>query len=374
MKVAIVHDYLNQYGGAEKVVEALHEIFPDAPIYTSIFQPKNLPAGFSTFDVRPSFMQHLPFIKRHFKKYLLCFPSAIESFDLSGFDLVLSSSSAFAKGVRVPENVCHICYCYSPMRFVWDSEAYLSRENINPFFKLILPWVLARLKRWDINTVKRVHYFIGISDHIRNRIKLVYHRNADVIFPPVEISSFYISDVHEDYFLVLSRLNAYKRVDLVIEAFNQLGLPLIIIGAGPYMDTLKKMANSNIRFLGKVSQDEVAHYLSKSRGLIFSGLEDFGIAPVEAMASGKPIIAYAGGGALETVVDGTTGLFFKEQTPESLIEAIEKFTTMEFDPKIIRRHAEKFDKEIFKSKISAYVSEKFTEFKEMRSTRVSTQC
>jgi len=373
MKVAIVHDYLNQYGGAEKVIETLHEIYPNAPIYTSIFQPKNLPTAFSTFDVRPSFMQNLPFIGRHFKKYLLFFPSAIESFDLSGYDIVLSSSSAFAKGARVPDNVCHICYCYSPMRFVWDTESYLSRDNINPLYSLILPWTLARLKRWDVKTMKRVDYFVGISDHIRKRIQSVYHRDADVIYPPVDLTSFYISEKHEDYFLALSRLNAYKSIDLVIEAFNRLSLPLVIIGTGPYLETLKNSSKSNVRFLGRVSQEEVASYLSKCRGFIFPGIEDFGIAPVEAMASGRPVIAYAGGGALETVVEGISGLFFKEQTTDSLVEAIEKFTAIEFDSKIIRRHTEQFDKEIFKIKISAYVSEKISEFKEKHSTQVSNQ-
>ncbi len=363
MKIAIVHDFLNQYGGAEKVVETLHEIYPDAPIFTTIFQAKKLPPMFSTFDIRTSFMQNLPFLNRHFKKYLLLFPHAVERLNLEEFDLVISSSSAFAKGVITSKKTCHICYCYSPMRFVWDAEYYFSQENMNPFYRLFLPWTLSRLKRWDIITAKRVDYFIGISAHIRQRIKSAYDRDADVIYPPVDLSSFYISNEYGDYFLVLSRLNAYKRIDLVVEAFNRLSLPLIIIGTGPYEKILKNNAKKNIKFLGRISQNEVSRYLSRCRGLIFPGIEDFGIAPVEAMASGRPVIAYAEGGSLETVLDGITGLFFKEQTPESLIETINTFEEMEFNPQKIRQHAEQFDKEIFKKKIYDYVSEKVSMFR-----------
>lgn len=362
MKIAIVHDYLNQYGGAEKVVEVLHEVFPDAPIFTSIFLPERLPPLFSTLDARPSFIQRFPFLGRHFKKYLLFYPYAIESLDLRGFDLILSSSSAFAKGARAPKGACHICYCYTPMRFVWDKDSYISREEINPFYRLLLPFVLSHLKKWDIKTNERVHYFVGISQHIRNKIKLIYHRDADVIYPPVDLSGFYVSQRQDDYFLIISRLNAYKRIDLVIDAFNLLSLPLLIIGTGPHEEVLKRRSKGNITFLGMVSQEELASYLSRCRGLIFPGEEDFGIAPVEAMASGRPVIAYSKGGARETLLDGVTGLFFNEQTVDSLIEAVNRFNNMEFYTDKIRHHAEQFDKEIFRQKIRNYINEKYDIF------------
>ncbi len=363
MKVAIVHDYLNQYGGGEKVVEVLHELYPDAPIFTSIFLPERLPSVFSTFDIRPSFMQKLPFMERHFKKYLLLYPLAIERFDLTGFDLILSSSSAFAKAARAPKGACHICYCYSPMRFAWDLESYINKEQINFFYKLTLPSAVSLLRKWDIKTLDRVDHFIGISQHITKKIKMIYQRDADLIYPPVDFSQFFISSTQENYFLIISRLNAYKRIDIAIDAFNQLSLPLWIIGEGPHGDVLKKRANKNIRFLGEVSQEDLAHYLNRSRAFVFPGEEDFGIAPVEAMASGRPVIAYGRGGALETVLNGVTGIFFKDQTAQSLIEAVHRFMDIEFDSRKIREHVLQFDKGIFKKKVMNYVSEKFELFK-----------
>lgn len=362
MKVAIVHDYLNQYGGAEKVVEVLHGLYPDAPIFTSIFLPQRLPPLFSTLDIRPSFMQKLPFLDRHFKKYLLLYPSAIESFDLSGFDLILSSSSAFAKGARRPQGACHICYCYSPMRFAWDLNGYIQREEISPFYKLILPWAVSRLRRWDIGTLDRVNHFIGISHHIRRKIKENYQRDAEVIYPPVDISQFFISTTHDDYFLIVSRLNAYKRIDVAIDAFNRLSLPLLIAGTGPHEGVLKKMARKNITFLGKVPQKDLPGYLSRCRAFIFPGEEDFGIAPVEAMASGRPVIAYGRGGALETILDGVTGIFFREQTASSLIETIQRFMNLEFDPLKIRQCVLQFETEVFKEKLSAYINRELGRF------------
>lgn len=363
MKIAIVHDYLNQYGGAERVIEAFHEVFPDAPIYTSIFLPENLPPVFSRMDIRSSFVQRLPFLSRHFKKYLLLYPIAMERFDLRGYDLILSSSSAFSKGVSVPKGTCHICYCYTPMRFVWDAESYLVQEEFNPFYKVILPLVLWCLRSWDLKTIDRVHHFVGISRHICQKIERLYRRQADLIYPPVDLSRLSLSEKYENYFLVVSRLNAYKRIDLVIDAFNRISLPLVIIGTGPHETKLKRMAKKNITFLGRVSEEMLTRYLSNCRAFIFPGEEDFGIAPVEAMASGRPVIAYERGGALETVTDGLTGIFFKRQTAEDLIDAIHRFEEMAFNPQSIRRHAQQFDKEVFKEKIRSYVNEKFRAFR-----------
>ena len=340
------------------MIEALHATFPEAPIFTSIFLPEKFPPIFSTMDIRPSFMQHLPFLEGHFKKYLLLYPLAMQRFDLRGYDVVISSSSsAFAKGISVPTGTSHICYCYTPIRFVWDTESYLAREALHPLYKMILPKALSYLKQWDLKTAARVDHFIGISKHICRRIERCYQRRADLIYPPVDLSRFSISKKQDDYFLVVSRLNTYKRIDLVVEVFNQIHLPLLIIGTGPHETSLKRQAKKNITFLGQVSQEALAKYLNRCRAFIFPGEEDFGIAPVEAMASGRPVIAYGRGGALETVVEGTTGHFFQNQTVEGLIEAIHRFETMEseFDPLKIRDVAQKFDKEIFKQKIKAYI-------------------
>lgn len=368
MKIAIVHDYLNQYGGAERVVEVLHEVFPEAPIYTSIYLPHNMPDSFKKMDIRTSFMQKLPFLHKHFKKYLLLYPKAIESFDLNEYDVVLSSSSAFAKGAIKGTETCHICYCYAPMRFVWNYEEYVARENFGKSIRKILPLAIQKLRKWDETTVNRVDYYIAISENIRKRINQWYHREAEVIYPPVNTEIFQPSKEIGNYFLVVSRLNSYKRIDLVIQVFNELKFPLRIIGDGPHRSGLEKMAHQNINFLGKVSDEKLAENYSKCKALIFPSAEDFGIAPLEAQASGRPVIAYAAGGALETVVDGVTGIFFKEQTVESLIEAVKRFEEIKniFNSKRIRENALRFDKEIFKKKIKSFIEEKYEKFRKER--------
>ena len=361
MKIAIVHDYLNQYGGAERVVEVLRELFPEAPIYTSIYLPDNMPNSFRKMDIRTSFMQKLPFLHKHFKKYLLLYPKAIQSFDLSKYDVVLSSSSAFAKGAIKGQEACHICYCYTPMRFVWNYEEYVARENFGKCIRKILPFAIQKLRKWDETTVNRVDYFIAISQNIQRRIKEYYDRESEVIYPPVNTEIFQPSKEIGNYFLVVSRLNSYKRIDLVIQVFNELKLPLRIIGNGPHRSALEKMAHQNIKFLGKVSDEKLAENYSKCKALVFPSGEDFGIAPLEAQASGRPVIAYADGGALETIVEGITGIFFKQQTAESLIEAIGRFDKIKnnFVPQKIRENAFRFDKEIFKRKIKIFIEEKY---------------
>jgi glycosyltransferase involved in cell wall biosynthesis len=241
------------------------------------------------------------------------------------------------------------------MRFVWNPEAYLEKERIGPASRWALSFVLKRLKAWDLRTASRAHHFVAISEHIRRRIQSAYGRDSEVIYPPVDTSQFSVSSQVEDYFLIVSRLNAYKRIDVAIEAFNKLALPLIIIGSGPQEAVLKAAAGKTVRFLGPVSQKELASYMSRCRAFIFPGEEDFGIAPVEAMASGRPVIAFGRGGALETVLEGKTGLFFQEAGAESLREAVRRFMRMEFSPLEIRRQAAKFDKEIFKRRISEFI-------------------
>lgn len=362
MKAAIVHDYLNQYGGAERVVEVLHEVFPKAPIYTSIYLSNNMPDSFRNMDIRTSFMQNLPFLNKHFKKYLLLYPKAMKSFNFKEYDLVISSSSTFAKGINVEKKTCHICYCYTPTRFIWDHDNYIAKENLGRIFKAVLPLAVRKLKKRDLEAAKSVDYFIAISEIVKKRIKKYYGRESIVIYPPVETSKFMVSGKEKKYFLVVSRLNPYKKIDLVIEAFNKLPYELKIVGGGPYMETLKKMAKSeNIKFLGKISDEKLTKIYSGCKAFIFPGVEDFGIAPLEAQASGRPVIAYAAGGALETVVEETTGLFFKRQSAGSLIELIEKFMKIEnkFKPEIIRGNALKFDKEIFKSNLKKFINNKF---------------
>jgi len=366
VKIAIAHDYLNQFGGAERVVEALHEAFPEAPIFTSIYLPHKLPDSFRKMDIRASFMQHLPFLEKHFKKYLLLYPLAFERFDLSAYDVVLSSSSAFGKGIKKGPNTCHICYCYSPMRFVWRYEDYIEKEDLGVAIKLILPFFLNWLKKWDLRTNESVDYFVAISNYIAKRIENFYNRRSDVIYPPVNTGNFEPSADVQDYFLIVSRLNAYKKIDIAIKAFNELGLPLKIIGEGPYKKQLMAIAGKNVEFLGKIPDKELPGYYAECRAFIFPGEEDFGITPVEAQAAGRPVIAYGSGGALETIVENRTGVFFREQNEGSLIEVVNRFANMHFDSSMIRENAMKFDKEKFKDKIREYVEEKYREHRDAK--------
>ncbi len=313
-------------------------------------------------NIKTSFMQKFPFLDKHFKKYLVFYPKAIESFDLTSYDMVLSSSSSFAKGAIKGKNACHICYCYAPMRYVWDYKHYIEKENFSKPVLKILPYVIKKLKKWDIDTINRVDYYIAISNHIKDRIKKCYNRDSTVIYPPVSVKNFKISNKIEDYFLIVSRLNAYKNIDLVIDAFNDLGLHLKIAGTGPHRKTLESMVkNKNIEFLGRLSDAELVEVYSKCQAYIFPGKEDFGITPVEAQASGRPVIAYADGGALETVIDGVTGLFFRENSKGSLIEAIKKFLKMEdsFNSSKIVENASRFDTDIFKKNIIDFINQKY---------------
>lgn len=364
MKLAIVHDYLNQYGGAEKVVEAICEIFPDAPIYTSIYSKGGLTEIFAKKHIFVSFMQHLPFLDRHFKKYFLLYPLAFRSFDLSGFDCILTSSSGYAKGIKAPKGTLHICYCHTPARFIWDYGNYMAREDVGIACKRIIHFSVSLfLKKWDLRTARDVDYFIANSYNIAKKIHQIYGRTCEVIFPPVDVNRFYISDRIENFYLVVSRLNAYKRIDVVINVFNSLKLPLKIIGRGEYKSHLQAMAGPTIDFLDWVDEKLLAQYYAKCKALIFPGEEDFGIIPLEAAASGRPVIAFAKGGALETVIDTKTGIFFKEQTPDCLIDGIKRFQLMEhtFDSRAIREHARTFDKKIFINKIKTFVETKYGE-------------
>ena len=365
MKLAIVHDFLNQMGGAEYVVKVLRSVFPEAPIYTSIYVPSAVCPSFRSADIRTSFMQRLPMIKKHARRYLPLYPYAFEMFDFSEYDVVLSSSSSFAKGVITGPDTCHICYCYTPMRFVWKYHTYIEQEPFSRLTKICLPFLIHRLRRWDEITANRVDYYVAISNEVRRRIWKYYRRDAVVITPPVETSRFRVGETDDGYHVIISRLLPYKRIDIAIEAFNKLRMPLKIVGSGRDLERLRGMAGPTIEFLGRLSDDEMQRCLMNCRALVFPGLEDFGLTPVEAMACGKPVIAFAGGGALETVKEGVTGLFFHEQTADALAAAVLNLHADEFDPWTLRRHAEAFDVSVFAQAMYTYVTEAYRAYKSL---------
>ena len=365
MKVALVHDYLNQMGGAERVVIALHELFPDAPIYTSIYDPARVDPAFQKMDIRTSFMQKLPLVTKHHQPYLPLYPFAMEKLDLRGYDLVLSSSSAFSKGVITRPETLHICYCHTPMRWCWNYEEYVERERLGKVARAILPFLITKLRTWDQISAMRVDHFVANSPIVAERIRKYYRREAIYIPPPVEASRFPFDPTieTENYFLILSRLVPYKRIDLAIEACNQLQLPLVIIGGGRDLERLKRMAGPTIRFLGKLPDEEVLHYYTHCRAFIFPGEEDFGITPLEAQACGRPVIAYGAGGALATIVDGITGIFFREQTVKSLTTVLASFNEQMFNPYVIHNHALEFDIPRFRRRILQFIETKINEGK-----------
>lgn len=361
MRLAIVHDFLNQFGGAERCITALHELYPEAPIYTSICDLSRLPEVFQRMDIRTSFMQRLPFSSVFHKYYFMFYPLAFERFDLSGYDVVLSSSSAYAKGVRTRPGQLHLCYCYTPARFIWRYEDYVSRENIAPLFKQVLPFLLEPLKKWDLANSRGVDHFAAISGAVAERISRIYGRQSDIIYPPVETDFFRPASVDRDYYLIVSRLAPYKRIDLAVAAFNELDLPLKIVGGGPDRARLEKLARPNIEFLGRLPDAEVRRLLAECQALIFPGEEDFGIVPLEALASGRPVIAYRAGGAAETLNDGETGVFFDEAAPRSLINAVNRFKFLAFDKEKLRARALKFDKRVFQREIDRFIRRKYEE-------------
>ncbi len=365
MKVALVHDYLNQMGGAERVVLALHELFPDAPIYTSIYDPQRVDAAFRTMDIRTTFMQKLPLVMKHHQPYLPMYPLAMESLDLRGYDLVLSSSSAFGKGVITRPETLHICYCHTPMRWCWNYDEYVEREQLGGVARRVLPLLIAGMRVWDQTSSMRVDHFIANSPVVAERIKKYYRRDAVVIPPPVEAGRFPFDPMTqpEDYFLILSRLIPYKRIDLAIEACNRLHLPLVIIGGGRDEARLRNLAGPTIRFLGRLSDEDVLYYYSHCRAFLFPGEEDFGITPLEAQAAGRPVIAYGAGGALASIVEGVTGTFFREQTVDSLAAVLATFDEWCYDTQSIRNHALEFDTPRFKRRILQFVEAKLNESK-----------
>ncbi|MEX2090891.1 MAG: glycosyltransferase [Candidatus Paceibacterota bacterium] len=359
MKIAFVHEYLNQFGGAERMLQVLCALFPEAPIYTLLYDRNATGEVFEGKVIHTSFLQKIPLAKKHHRVFPLLMPLAMEQFDFSEYDTVVSISASFAKGVITKPGTRHICYCLTPPRFLWDdSQKFVEEFGYSKFIKKFLPPFITYLRMWDQEASRRVDNFWVISNFIKERVVKYYRQPSTVIYPPVNVSKFSIgkiNSVNGKYFLMVGRLVSYKRFDLAIRVFSRLGLPLKIVGIGPELKKLKalssKLKAKNIEFLGLVSDEQLADLYAGSRALIFPQEEDFGIVPLESMASGKPVIAYGAGGALETVVEGKTGIFFKEMTEASLMEAIDKFKNMEFDPLECRRQAEKFDMSVFRKNI-----------------------
>lgn len=348
MKVAFVHDYLNQYGGAERVLEVLHGMFPDAPVYTLIYDRKKVGKYFKGWDIRESFLRKFPFEKKHYEKYFLFMPLAIESFDLNEYDLVISGSSAWAKGVITLPSTIHINYVHNPMRFAWNSFHPLINARSGAS-KILLFLGLHYVRLWDEVSSNRSDLVVANSQTVAKRIEKFYRIKPTIINPPVDNNFFCIdNDVKkDDFFLIVSRLRPYKRIDIAIEAFNQTKLPLLIIGEGSLKASLRRQAHHNVQFLGRKTDDEVRGYYRRAKALIFPTFEDFGIVPLEACACGTPVIAYGEGGATETIVEGKSGTFFHPQTSEALLETVLNFHAEDYEPETVRKQALRFSKEEF---------------------------
>jgi len=366
MRVALIHDHLAQDGGAEKVLQVLAGMFPEAPIYTLLSERKQVDKYFPGRRIETSIIQKLPGGVKHYQWYLAFMPMAVEFFDLRGYDLVISDSSSFAKGVITRPDCLHIDYCHTPTRYLWsDTHQYINELKYNRWFKKIISMVLNRIRIWDRAAAQRPDIMIANSETIKQRIFKYYRREAVVIYPPVEVDKFKVAETksaEEEYFLAGCRLAPYKRIDLVVEAFKQLGqeYKLKIFGDGVDLKRLKKISAGagNIEFLGRVSEEEKIKLFSNALAFINPQEEDFGITAVESMAAGRPVIAYRKGGATETILEGKTGIFFDEQTPAALAEAIKNFRAADFDPVEIRQQAEKFSVENFKNRLRELIDSK----------------
>jgi len=363
--VAIVHDWLTNQGGGERVVWALHQAFPKAPIYTSVFNPEALPQ-FAHLDVRTSFLQHWPFAKTKHQLFPTQRTLAFEAFDFSGYDVVISSSSAEAKGIITKPNTLHVCYCHTPTRYYWSDYAQYRRSTgfgvLSPLVRLAMPRLVERMRIWDFAAAQRVDSFIANSHYVEQRIAKYYRRPSTVINPPIQAGRFKIGAGSRSGFVVVSRLIPYKRVDLAVRACTELNLPLTVVGDGSEMDKLKAMAGPSITFLGRAGDKETEQAYASASAFIFPADEDFGLTPLEAMAAGTPVIAYGKGGATETVVEGTTGTFFAEQTVASLKAALQAFNPKNYDAAKIRAHAAQFDEAVFIKKIQKFVDTNLKEY------------
>ncbi|MDP3991494.1 MAG: glycosyltransferase [Candidatus Colwellbacteria bacterium] len=361
VKVALVHDYLNQFGGAERVLFVLAEMFPEAPIYTLFYEPSVFDGHLKGGTIKTSFLDHAIVRRRH-RFFIPLFPKAAENLNLgNNYDLIISNSSGFAKGINYKGGV-HLSYIHTPLRYAWEPETWLGTLLPKVVIKLSSP-IISYLRRWDRRAGKKPDFIITLSTHIAKKIKEAYGREAEVIYPPVDTTVFYpdYSVPKQDYFLAFGRLIHNKRFDLVIEAFNELQFPLKIVGSGPHEAKLKKLAHSNnIEFLARISDDELRKVITGAKAFIFPQLEDFGLVAAEALACGTPVIAYRAGGALDIIEEDANGLFFDEQTPNSLIEAINRFNKMKFDQEKIVQSAQKFSEALFRQNLTRVINQSFT--------------
>ncbi len=364
MRIALVHDYLVQYGGAERVLECFTELFPQATIHTLVYNKKAMHGFFADRKIRTSFIQRIPFSKEKHRLFPQLMPMAIEQFDFSAYDVVLSDSSSYAKGIVTGPETLHLCYMHTPMRYAWDDcQKYTSDFDFPSLIKKLVPFAMNYIRIWDRISAERPDCIIANSNFVAKRIKKYYKRDSTVIHPPVNFDAFYASSENDGSFLMVGRLVVYKRHDITIETFNKLGLKLKIIGRGPEMQRLKKMASANIEFLGRVSEEDLPKYYAQCRAFIFPQEEDFGIVAMEALASGKPIVAFRGGDVVEHVEEGKTGVFFDHQTVTDMTQAIAKLDQLKCDPQYNREQARKFDKKIFKEKIKTYIDIEYAAFK-----------
>jgi glycosyltransferase involved in cell wall biosynthesis len=341
-RLTIVHDFLIQMGGAERVVEVMAEAFPSAPIFTSATFGSNLFPAFRSARVRNTWMQRLPGMAKHHKKLFFLYPFAFKSLSLFQTDIAWISSSSFSKWIPKPAGSRFVCYCHTPPRFFWNPDDYLENEIRNPLVRRFVRSLMPLFRWSDRKQSEKVDHFIANSRNVQKRIRECYDRDSVVIYPPVDVERFQVSERTGDFFLIVSRLVAYKRIDLAVQAFTACGKKLVIIGEGPDRARLEAMAGPNVTFLGRAPDETVTEMMATCRGFVFPGSEDFGITPVEAQACGKPVIAYRDGGALETVIDGRTGLFFERPEPDALAEALDRFDAVAWDPHTIRENAERF--------------------------------
>lgn len=359
MRIALVHEFLNQLGGAERVLQNFLEIWPDATVHLLIYDKRKTFGLFEAYNKILSFLNNLPLAHSHHRWLLPLMPYAVSRFDFRDYDVVLSDSSSFAKGVKT-KNKLHVCYCHTPTRFLWtESASYISSQPYPFFVKFFAKLILPLIKAWDYRAARRPDYFIANSENVRRRIKKYYGRESVVMPPPVDTELFHPENHKENYFFVASRLEPYKKIELVIRAFNELGWPLKVAGSGTTSERLRAIARSNIEFLGRVSDEELRRRYSEAQAFIFPAEEDAGIMPLEAQACGTPVIAFRAGGALETIIEGVTGEFFDQQTPESLIAVLKSFNLAKYNAQVIRENAVKFDKKAFQKKIKDFMEEKY---------------
>ncbi len=353
-KVAIVHYWLNGMRGGENVLESLCRLYPQADIYTHVYEPEKISEVINSHRIFTSFIARLPLARKKYQAYLPFMPMALEQLDLTAYDLVISSESGPAKGIVTRPDALHICYCHSPMRYVWDMY-YRYIEDAGVAKRLLMAPLIHYLKVWDFASAARVDHFIANSSYIAQRIRKIYRREATVCNPPVNLDAFYLSDQQDDYYLMLGQLVTYKRPDLAVKAFLESGRRLLVVGEGECLPELKQLAKGadNIELLGRLPFDKICELYSKCQALIFPGVEDFGIVPLEAMASGRPVIAYGAGGVLDSVVPDKTGILFSEQTEKSLNAAVSDFESgiVTFDPHSLRDHAAQFSEELFRQRL-----------------------